>query len=150
MATTDFCNFCGSHLISWKSKKQVVISRISTETEYRAIVLGTCEIIWLHYILEEVRFPEKNSYVLHCDNKSDIQPASDLVLHERTKHIEIDVHFSREKVRHEIITPSLVSLEEQVTKLLVLVLFALLLTTWLDRYLLSSLRGSVVMYMLLT
>lgn len=113
-STTGFCAFRGTHLISWKSKKQAVVSRSSAEAEYRALALGTCEIIWLRSILGELGFPVTSPSTLYCDNRSAIQLASDSVLHERTKHIEIDVHFLREKVSCGIVTPLFVRTREQV------------------------------------
>ena len=48
--------FIEGNLISWKSKKQDVVARSSAETEYRAIVLATCELMWLNHLLLELRF----------------------------------------------------------------------------------------------
>ncbi|GFZ18373.1 hypothetical protein Acr_27g0001120 [Actinidia rufa] len=45
-STSDFCTFHGTHLISWKSKKQAVVSRSSAEAEYRAMAQGISEILW--------------------------------------------------------------------------------------------------------
>ena len=107
-STSGFCTFHGSHLISWKSKKQAVVSRSSAEAEYRAMAQGTSEILWLRSLLTELDFSVADSSYLFCDNKSAIMLSSDSVLHERTKHIEVDIHFIREKVRSGVITPSFV------------------------------------------
>uniref|UniRef100_A0A2N9ED05 Integrase catalytic domain-containing protein n=1 Tax=Fagus sylvatica TaxID=28930 RepID=A0A2N9ED05_FAGSY len=112
-STTGLSTFYGNHLISWKSKKQTVVSRSSAEAEYRAMAQGTCEILWLRSICNELGFMETDSSQLFCDNKSAIMLASDSVLHERSKHIEVDIHFIREKVRSGIIIPSFVPSSEQ-------------------------------------
>ena len=44
--STGYCIFVGSNLATWKSKKQTVVSRSSTEAKYRAIAHTTCELIW--------------------------------------------------------------------------------------------------------
>ncbi|GMP87814.1 hypothetical protein CsSME_00040035 [Camellia sinensis var. sinensis] len=69
---------------------------------------GICELLWLWSILTELGFEENNSSKLFCDNKSTILLASDSLLHKRTKHIEVDIHFIREKVRVGIVCPSFV------------------------------------------
>ena len=48
-----FYTFYGNHLLSWKSKKQVVVSRSSVEAEYRAMTQGTYELMWLYSLLSE-------------------------------------------------------------------------------------------------
>ena len=74
---------------------------------------GTCEILWLRSILQELGFPVSEPSTLFCDNKSAIMLASDSVLHERTKHIEVDIHFIREKVRSGIVSPYFVPSSDQ-------------------------------------
>ncbi|RVW17806.1 Retrovirus-related Pol polyprotein from transposon RE1 [Vitis vinifera] len=97
-STSGYCVFIGGNLISWKSKKQDVVARSSVEAEYRAMTLTTCELIWLKHLLRELRFGKDEQMKLICDNQAALHIASNPVFHERTKHIEVDCHFIREKI----------------------------------------------------
>ncbi|GJU40569.1 uncharacterized mitochondrial protein-like protein [Tanacetum coccineum] len=94
-STTGFCIFLGDSLISWKSKKQDVLSNSSTEAEYYAMVVTTSKIVWLRWLLADMGVRIIHSTPLYCDNRSAIQIARNSVFHERTKHIKIDCHFAR-------------------------------------------------------
>ena len=103
-STTGYCALVGGNLVSWKSKKQSVVALSSSEAEYRAMAHGTCELLWLKTLLQELGFECKKPMFLHCDNNSACHIATNPVYHERTKHIEVDCHFIREKVtRQEVV-----------------------------------------------
>jgi hypothetical protein len=97
-STIGFCFFLGDSLISWRSKKQHIISHSSTETEYRALADTTSELLALCWLLEDMGLTHSSPTVIHCDNRNAIQIAHNDVFHERTKHIEIDCHL----VRHHL------------------------------------------------
>ncbi|KAJ9535148.1 hypothetical protein OSB04_un001773 [Centaurea solstitialis] len=94
-STTGYCFFLGDSLISWRSKKQSLTARSSTEAEYRALADTTQELIWLRWLLSDMGAPQLSPTPLWCDNNSAIQIAHNDVFPERTKHIEIDCHFTR-------------------------------------------------------
>jgi Reverse transcriptase (RNA-dependent DNA polymerase)/Integrase core domain/gag-polypeptide of LTR copia-type len=112
-STTGYCMFVGNNLVSWKCKKQDTVARSSAEAEYRAMAVATSEIVWLRLLLQELGFGQNKPTTLHCDNLAAIHIASNPVFHERTKHIEVDCHYVREKVLDKTIeTPHIRSNEQ--------------------------------------
>ncbi|KAA0025328.1 cysteine-rich RLK RECEPTOR-like protein kinase [Cucumis melo var. makuwa] len=86
------------NLVTWRNKKQSVVARSSAEAEYRAMSLGICEEIWLQKVLSDLHQECETPLKLFCDNKVAISIANNPVQHDRTKHVEIDRHFIKERL----------------------------------------------------
>jgi hypothetical protein len=112
-STFGFAVFLGGSLISWSSKKQPVVSRSSTEAEYRSLAIVTAEVYWLRMLFCELHIPLRTAPIIWCDNVSALALSSNPVYHARTKHIEVDYHFVREKVLNKDISLAFISTEDQ-------------------------------------
>lgn len=67
---TGYCVYIGKSLITWKLKKQDVVSRSSTKAEYRSMAHATCELLWLQLLLTSLNIKVSSNAKLFCNNKS--------------------------------------------------------------------------------
>jgi len=83
---------------------------------------AAAEITWLGSLLREIGISQLNPVTLHCDNQSALHIAHNVIFHDRTKHIDIDCHFTREKVMEGLIPLSYLPIESQLADVLTKVL----------------------------
>ncbi|XP_021773511.1 uncharacterized protein LOC110737459 [Chenopodium quinoa] len=79
-------------------RRQPTLSKSSAEAEYRGVANVVAEACLLRNLLLELHCPLRKATVVYCDNVSSIYLSHNPVQHQRTKHIEMDIHFVREKV----------------------------------------------------
>eukprot|EP00253_Pinus_taeda_P021179 PITA_21179 len=93
----------GSGPICWSSKKQAAIALSSAEAEYRGVVNITIQTLWLQHFLTELGVQFRQPIVIWCDNQSTLKFCRDPVQQQRTKHIEIHMHYIRDLVHDRVI-----------------------------------------------
>ncbi|GJW12467.1 ribonuclease H-like domain-containing protein [Tanacetum coccineum] len=74
------------------------LSRSSAEAEYHGVANAVAETCWLRNLLRELHSPLSLATLVYCDNVSAVYLSCNPVQHQRTKHIEIDIHFARDLV----------------------------------------------------
>jgi hypothetical protein len=97
-STSGFVVFLDDSLVSWSSKRQPVVSRLSAEAEHRVVANGIAEAMWLRQLLQELQSPLTRSTLVYYDNVSAMYLSTNPVQHQRTEHVELDLHFVRERV----------------------------------------------------
>ena len=89
----------GGSLIFWKSKKQTIFSSKG--------------------LIKELNIEVPLLIYIRSDNKLDMKLAANLVYHKRTKHIEINWHFIREKITQGLVSTKYIPTQDQPTDLLI-------------------------------
>eukprot|EP00253_Pinus_taeda_P017415 PITA_17415 len=100
--------------ITWACKKQGAIVLSSAEAEYRGAVEASKEALWLRQILSEFGFQQQHPTTLWCDKQSAIQLCNDPIQHQRSKHIEILMHFIRKLIHDHVLEVQYCSTDDQV------------------------------------
>ena len=85
-----------------------MVASSSTKLEFKVIAQGLCELLWLKIILDDFRIKWDYPMKLYCDNKSAINIAHNPIQHDRTKHIEVERHFIKEKLEEGVVCMSYV------------------------------------------
>jgi histone deacetylase 1/2 len=112
-STSGFAIFVGSYLVSWSAMKQATVSRSSTEAEYKSLANATTELIWVEALLHELGVKLTEMTCLWRYNLGATYLSTNPVFHARTKHIEIDYHFVRERVASNHLAIKFISTRDQ-------------------------------------
>ena len=98
-STSGTTIFLGPNLMSWWSKKHKVISRSNTKKkEYRIFALALAEVTWIQILLSELQVRHTTPVWFFYDNMRTVALAHNPILHSKTKHMELDLFFVREKI----------------------------------------------------
>jgi hypothetical protein len=113
-STRGYAVYLRSNLVSWSARKQAIVSRSSIESDYKALANATLEITWIQTLLYELKNSCSPTSKIWCDNIGAKYLSSNLVFHGRTKHIEMDYHFVRERVSMKLLEIDFGSTRDQV------------------------------------
>ena len=102
----------------WKSKKQNVVAHSSTKAEFRGMTLGLCEALWLRLLLQDLSYLSRQPIRLFCDNKAACDIAHNPIQHDRTKHVEVDRFFIKEKLEDKIVELPKIRSKDQLADIL--------------------------------
>nr|PNR27150.1 hypothetical protein PHYPA_030631 [Physcomitrium patens] len=97
-STSSLLHKVGEVPLHWSNKLQPIVVLSTTETEYNALSDGAIEIMSLRTMMIELGEGPMQPTKVFCDNQSSIKVVKNLVLHARTKHIELQHHYIRERV----------------------------------------------------
>ena len=105
--------------VSWRAKKQKLVSISTVEAEYISYSESACEGIWLKRLYDEIKGEVTNPkpLTIFCDNQGAIEITRNPKFHERTKHIDIKYHFVRSLVEDGKLNLSYIPSSEQVANI---------------------------------
>jgi len=94
------------------------VAKSSAEAEYRAMSATTSELEWIVHLLHDFHVSPPLPITMHCDNKAAMHIAANPVFHERTKHLRIDCHYTRDKILEGFLHTAYVPSKNQLADLL--------------------------------
>ena len=103
--------------INWKASLQSVVALSTIEVEYIAAAEVFKEAIWLRGMITELGYEQKQVDV-HCDSQSAICLSKNQVHHEKTKHIDIKLHFVRLEVSKGVVKLMKIQIDDNIADIL--------------------------------
>ena len=105
-------------LISWKSKSGKSVTLLSTEAEYFACSEAAKEVMFVKNVLKTMGIEVRLPMIIKVDNTGAIYLANNYTAGQRTKHIDIRVHYVREYIHEGIIRVEFVKSENNDAEIL--------------------------------
>ncbi|GAA0186915.1 hypothetical protein LIER_34203 [Lithospermum erythrorhizon] len=105
-------------VVAWSSKKQPIVTLSTTEAEFIAAAGCSCQAIWLKRILNQVGFEDGSCTQINFDNSSAIKLSKNPVIHGRSNHIDVRLHFLRNFSKDGMIELIHCSTTEQITNIM--------------------------------
>ena len=84
-----YCTFLWGNLVTWTSKKKFVVARSSVEVYFRSLTQGTCELMLLRRLKNELKLQSENPMLLYFVKRLTINIPHNPTHHDQTKHIEV-------------------------------------------------------------
>jgi hypothetical protein len=98
---SGFCFIMNGGAISWKSKKQNLVTTSTAESEYVALASAVKEALWIRKLERELVGESDCAMIIYEDNQSAIQIAKNEGSTGRSKHIDLQFHFIRDHIKME-------------------------------------------------
>jgi hypothetical protein len=102
-STSGYVFLMSGGAISWCSKRQKSTAQSSCEAEYVAAAQAAMEVASQRAFMEELGVRWETAVAIGCDSESAIKLVEDPVYHERSKHIDIKVHYIREQIQQGVV-----------------------------------------------
>jgi transposase InsO family protein len=117
-SVTGYVFLLAGGAISWQSKKQKTVALSTVEAEYMAAAQSTKEALWWRSTIQGLGYSIDRPTTLYCDNQGAIALAKNPEHHSRTKHIDIQYHFIRERVADRSVMLAFVGTEDMIADVL--------------------------------
>jgi hypothetical protein len=116
-STSGYVFMLGGACVSWSSRLQSVVAQSTMEAEYIAASMATKEALWLRNLLSDFGMVVSPVQIL-CDNQSAIAVATNPIMSQRAKHIDLQYHFLRDRIVRKEIALSYVSTKSNLADVL--------------------------------
>ena len=108
-------------------------SLIQVQKRNRGMALGLCEALWLRLLLQDLGYLSRQPIWLFCDNKAACDIAHNPVQHDRTKHVEVDKFFTKEKLDDKIMELPKIRSKDQLADILTKVVSSQVFSKFLNK-----------------
>ncbi|WJZ99221.1 hypothetical protein VitviT2T_017686 [Vitis vinifera] len=117
-STSGYVFLLSEEVVAWSSKKQPVVTLSTTEAEFVAAASCACQGVWMRRVLEKLGHSQGKCTTVLCDNCSTIKLSKNLVMHGRSKHIDVRFHFLRDLTREGVVELTHCGTQEQVADIM--------------------------------